>query len=271
MNILITDDEKSARERLASLVERLPGCRTVGFAENGVEAVYKTYDLGIDVVLMDIRLPKMDGLEAARHISEARNPPAIVFTTAYAEHTLEAFGLHSMGYLLKPIQLDALRDTLQHIQRARLRQVAEPIGDAIYEQHYVRCNRRGEINLVALNQVYYIRSFQKYSRIFYATGVAYTHQTLQHLEDKFCKQVLRIHRSYLVNKNYLRTLESDDGEKTHYVRLYGVHRVLPVSRRNLPGVREFINTFAEPAALIRERELMLARKRFREQKRRWRR
>ena len=117
MKILIVDDEKPARDRLKRLIGRLPEHQAIGEARNGEEAVQQAHALEPDLILMDIRMPGMDGIEAARQLLEQEQPPAIVFTTAFSDHALEAFEARAVDYLLKPVKLDRLEKTLDECQR----------------------------------------------------------------------------------------------------------------------------------------------------------
>ena len=109
MRCLVVDDESLARERLARLLAELPGCELCGEAGSGAEALRQAERLQPDLVLLDIRMPGMDGLEAARYLAGFDRPPAVVFTTAYGDHALEAFDAHAIDYLLKPIHPERLR------------------------------------------------------------------------------------------------------------------------------------------------------------------
>jgi len=113
MNILIVDDEKPARDRLRRLIGTLPEYSVVGEAKNGSEALDLSEVHSPDVILMDIRMPGMDGLEAARHITRDEHPPAIIFTTAFSDHALEAFEANAMDYLLKPVKVDRLQQAIE--------------------------------------------------------------------------------------------------------------------------------------------------------------
>jgi len=105
MNVLIVDDEQLARQRLRKLLSEVNGYQIVGEAETGEDAIRKTQAVQPDVVLMDIRMPGMDGIEAASYINRMDKPPAIIFTTAFGEHALQAFETHAIDYLLKPVAI----------------------------------------------------------------------------------------------------------------------------------------------------------------------
>ncbi len=116
MKILIVDDEPPARHRLTELVNQAGLGEVVGQAANGREALAATESAEPDLVLLDIRMPGMDGLEVARHLAILANPPAVIFTTAYDDHALAAFETHAVGYLLKPIRLDARRSRARAVR-----------------------------------------------------------------------------------------------------------------------------------------------------------
>ena len=124
MRVLIVDDEQLARDRLARMVTDFDTYEVVGEAANGVEAVRIAAETLPEVVLLDIRMPGMDGLEAARHFNEFEEPPAVIFCTAYEEHALEAFDLQAVGYLLKPVRKENLGTALAKAQRVNKAQLA---------------------------------------------------------------------------------------------------------------------------------------------------
>jgi len=117
MNILIVDDEPLARQRLIGLVQELNGFEVCGNASNGKDALRLAQELKPDVVLLDIRMPGMDGIETAHHMNRLSKPPAIIFTTAFSEHALNAFETHAVDYLLKPIKQERLAEALQAAAR----------------------------------------------------------------------------------------------------------------------------------------------------------
>ncbi|MCW8874621.1 MAG: response regulator transcription factor, partial [Gammaproteobacteria bacterium] len=117
MRCVIVDDEALARERLRSLVEEVAGLEVCGEAANGRDALLQCETLQPDLVFLDIRMPVMDGLEAARHLASAERPPAVIFTTAYGEHALEAFETHALDYLLKPVRRERLVQALERVRR----------------------------------------------------------------------------------------------------------------------------------------------------------
>jgi two-component system, LytTR family, response regulator AlgR len=102
LKVLIVDDEPPARERLKSLLIEIPDTEVVGEAINGPQSLERAHELTPDVVLLDVRMPGMDGIEVARHLNALEEPPAVIFTTAFDEYAVNAFEAHAIGYLLKP-------------------------------------------------------------------------------------------------------------------------------------------------------------------------
>ena len=103
MKVLVVDDEAPARERLRRMLDGIDNCVVCGEAATGQEALHGAEQHQPDVMLMDIRMPGMDGLEAARHLLVLEQPPAVIFTTAYSNYAIEAFEAHAVDYLLKPV------------------------------------------------------------------------------------------------------------------------------------------------------------------------
>jgi two-component system response regulator AlgR len=152
MRLLIVDDEPWARERLRQLLQAVPDARVVGEADNGRDAVLRAHELAAEVVLLDIRMPGMDGLEAARHLAASPSPPGVIFTTAYGDYALEAFNAQAIDYLLKPVQQSRLEQALARARR--LGPQALPALEAARGQHgprtHISTYAHGGIQVVAV-------------------------------------------------------------------------------------------------------------------------
>ncbi len=240
MKILIVDDEKPARDRLARMLAKLSDYNVVGQASNGRQAIQLAASSAADIVLMDIRMPGLDGLQAARHLSQLDNPPAIIFTTAFADHALEAFEAHAVDYLLKPVKKERLQAALEAAKkpnRAQAEQTNDLLASIEARQHI--CARvRGNLQLVELSDIYYFLADQKYVTVRHLDGEVLIEDALKKLEQEFSDQFVRIHRNALININYLAGMRAqDDG---HYVRLKDIDDTLEISRRHLPSIRKII-------------------------------
>ncbi|NNJ94715.1 MAG: response regulator transcription factor [Halobacteria archaeon] len=241
MKVLIVDDEAPARTRLEGMVGDLDSCTVCGLAANGGEAVELASAHQPDVVLMDIRMPGMDGLEAAHHLQAMEQPPAIIFTTAYNDYALQAFDMHAVDYLLKPVRQERLIEALMHAQRMTRIQIAAL--DEADEDHAARdriCARvRGSLQLVPVEDIRYFQADQKYVTVCTADLSVLIEETLKALEDEFTDSFVRIHRNALVARRYITGMEKDD-EGRACVCLAGVETTLEVSRRHTALIRKLV-------------------------------
>lgn len=242
MKVLIVDDEAPARDRLQQMLEESADFEVVGTAGNGRDAVDAAARLAADIVLLDIRMPGMNGIEAAHHLNELDNPPAIVFTTAYDEYAIDAFDAMAVGYVLKPVRRERLHRALGQaakISRAALDSVAGPAGASEPRTHL--CARvHGEMKLIPVDEVAYFHADQKYTRVEFTSGNHLIDDSLKQLEQEFSDRFVRIHRSALVAVQHIDSLtKSADGEIS--VKLRAGSSVasdpLHISRRHVAAVK----------------------------------
>ena len=241
MKVLIVDDEKLARDRISRMLAEVDGYDVVGEAGHGKQAVEECQRVQPDVVLLDIRMPGMDGLEAARHLMQMEEPPAVVFCTAYEEHAIEAFNVQAVGYLLKPVRREDLVNVLRSAKRANKAQLAalmEQDGDR--RSHISARTRRG-IELIPIDDVRFFQADQKYVTVRHGDGELLIDETLRELEDEFGERFVRVHRNALVASRFIEGLERD--ENGHFqIRMRGVDERVDISRRHLSAVRKYIQT-----------------------------
>jgi two-component system, LytTR family, response regulator AlgR len=242
MKVLIVDDEPLARERLVALLREC-GVEIAGEAGDGRAAVEAVARLSPDVVLLDIRMPVMDGLEAARHLAGFEAPPAIIFCTAYDEHALAAFEASAIDYVVKPVRLERLRTALERARRfgaAALPGVDSAAGGPRARSHL--CARvRGNLVLVPVGDIQYLLAEDKYVVVHHAKGEVLIEEALKALETEFEDRFVRIHRNCLVARDRLAGLvRGADG--TVHAQLAGSTATLEVSRRNLPGLRKLVRS-----------------------------
>ena len=236
LKVLVVDDEPPARERLASLLAEIEDVEVVGEAVNGQEALAQTDQLAPDVVLLDVRMPGMDGLEAARHLNVLEEPPAVIFTTAYDQYAVEAFETHAVGYLMKPVRREQLAAALTRagrLTRAQLQKLAE--GAA--RRSHVAARRREGLRLIPLEEVQYFLADQKYTTVRHVNGEDLIEDSLRLLEGEFGEAFVRIHRNALVAVRYLERIERNT-EGQYFVHLRGCDAPLPVSRRMAGELKE---------------------------------
>ena len=240
MKILIVDDEKPARARLARLLGDIGQHTVIGESVNGVEALGMSQSLEPDIVLMDIRMPGMDGIEAARHIARLEQPPAVIFTTAFSDHALEAFETHAVDYLLKPVKQERLQNAIDAAIRPTRAQASRGAGllSGLEPRQHICARVRGDLVLVPIDNIYYFHAEQKYVTVRHTEGEVLIEDALKSLEAEFGDRFVRIHRNALVSLAALGGMHTDnDG---HQVTFRDIDDTLEISRRHLPGVRKII-------------------------------
>ncbi len=242
MKILIVDDEQPARDRLRRLLGEEPECEVIGEAGDGRAALEACEALKPDVVLMDIRMPGMDGVEAARHLARLDTPPAVIFTTAYSEYAMDAFEARAVGYLVKPVRRERLLDAVRHARRptqAQLRALGGDGTDTAPARKHICAKVKDSLQLIPVDDVLCFQADQKYVALRTRDSEILIDESLRELEDEFATSFVRIHRNALVAVAYLAALEKNsDGQ--WYARLRGSDRTLAVSRRHLKTVRQCI-------------------------------
>ena len=242
MKILIVDDEPPARLRLHGMIDDLAIGQVIGEASNGTQALELTNQLHPDIVLLDIRMPGMDGLEAATHLGQLDNPPAIIFTTAYDEYALEAFKTHAVDYLLKPIRKEHLQQALQattRLTQAQLQAIYQVNEQTSQQPTHISARVKGNIQLIPVDDIYYFQAEHKYVTVRYKEGEVLIEDSLKSIEKKFDQLFLRVHRNALVATRYISALEKDN-DKHFYLRLKGCDSLVEISRRHLPDVRKYM-------------------------------
>ena len=239
MRVLLVDDEKLARDRLERMLADFPDVEVVGQASNGLQAVELAANLAPELVILDIRMPGMDGLEAARHLAELDAPPAIVFCTAYQEHAIQAFDVHAIGYMLKPVRRADLEKALTRASRTTQAQLAALRTTEQSRRTHICARTRRGIELVPIEEIRFFVADQKYVTLRHRTGELLIDETLRDLEDEFGDRFVRIHRNALVNGALIEGLDRDH-EGHHHLRLRDVEARLEVSRRHVPGLRKYL-------------------------------
>ena len=243
LRVFIADDETPARERLkellADIAAELP-TEVVGEAANGLDAVAQLPASRAQVLLLDIEMPGMRGLEVARHLAGLELAPGVVFVTAHDRHAVEAFELNALDYLLKPVRAARLAAALKKASadgppgRERL---AKAAGQA---REYLSVTERNRIHLVPVRDIVYLRAELKYVTLRTRAGEHLIEESLVALEREFAERLVRVHRNCLVARSAVRGFErsAEGGEEPRWnVVLEGVPERLPVSRRQWAEVR----------------------------------
>ena len=244
LTVFVVDDEAPARNRLKEL---LADCgaqfplQLTGEAGNGREALDKLSETPAEVVLVDIRMPQMDGIELAGHLNKLERPPVIIFTSAYDAYAIQAFEQHAIDYLLKPIRLGRLFDALS---RAR---DAVPIRTEVLREltpeprSNLSTHERGRVLLIPIDQVLYLRAELKYVTVRTSEREYLIEESLTALEKEYSTRFVRIHRNCLVARDAIAGFEKggDAGESGWLMMLKGLEERLPISRRQFGVVKEY--------------------------------
>ena len=243
MKVVIADDEPLARERLRSLLAEHAGIEIVAEAENGLTALQACAEFRPDLVLLDIAMPGVDGLEAARHLTAFEPRPAVVFCTAYDEHALSAFDAAAIDYLMKPVRAERLAVALE---RARTfiagRETHAPAAPGKHPRTHLCARLRGSLRLIPVEDVHYLQAEEKYVVVHHARGEDLIEESLKSLEDEFNARFVRIHRNCLVARHEITELKRSSDGRVHAVLRHG-KEPLEVSRRCVAGLRDTVKNF----------------------------
>lgn len=226
--VLIVDDEPPATRRLERLVAALDRVEVCGLENDPTRVVARCRDLRPDVVLLDVEMPGLNGVEIAERLQALPSAPAVIFVTAFEQYAVEAFDLEAVDYLVKPVRGERLERALQ---RARERQP---------DDHETLLSRIGDRTItVPVAEVCVLVAEDKYTVVHHAGGMALIEESLVSLEERFPGRFIRVHRKALVARSSLRGLHRDaDGQER--VEVDGSDYHPPVSRRNLPAVRKLL-------------------------------
>jgi len=243
LRLLVVDDEAPARRRLCEVLEdcshQLP-LQVVGESDNGVDALETAQRERLDALLLDIRMPGMDGIEVAQHLQKLHRPPAVIFTTAYDNYACQAFEVNAVDYLMKPVRAERLVAAL-----GKARNLTQTTLDALRQAHpkartHLSLSEKGKLRLVPVEDILYLKAELKYVTVKTIEREYLLEESLVKLESEFGDRFLRIHRNCLVGKDLVEQVGKLAGnEDGHFVRLRGLEEALPVSRRQYSQLREF--------------------------------
>jgi two-component system response regulator AlgR len=246
LRILIVDDEAPARERMRELLADCEaGCphSVVGECANGYDGLAVLSRESADLVLVDIHMPQMSGMEFARHALNLPRPPAIVFVTAHDQYAVQAFDVNALDYLLKPVRATRLGAALDKVSKAR--DEARPSRELLasidpHPRRHLSVAERGRILLLPVGDIIYLKAELKYVTVKTALHEHLIEESLAHLEQEFGDVFVRIHRNCLVARAAIRGFEraaEEEGEAGWAVLLDGCGEKLLVSRRQWPVLK----------------------------------
>lgn len=238
MKILIVEDEIPARERLCHLVGELYPDYVVFEAGHGLEALDKIALHAPEIMLLDIRMPGMNGLELINHLLHFENPPAVIFTTAYQDYALRAFDANAVDYLVKPIHRQRLKTAIERAHVVNLGKLSQIKMEGFRRRH-LSAMMQNRLQLIAIEKIRYLKAEQKYIIAAWPDGELLLNESLAALEKEFADYFIRIHRNALAAKNHIDCL-SKTGDGQAVLKLHDMPTGLVISRRHLPDVRRLL-------------------------------
>lgn len=240
MRVVIADDEPLARERLRGLLAEQVGVEVVAEAADGQHALHACAEHHPDLVLLDIAMPGIDGLEAARHLAAFEPRPAVVFCTAYDAHALSAFEAEAIDYLVKPVRAERLAAALERVRTfaaGRERTTATATAGTSLRRSHLCARLRGSLRLIPIEDVHYLQAEEKYVVVHHARGEDLIEESLKSLEDEFGERFVRIHRNCLVARHEIVELRRAADGHVQAVLRHG-KQPLEVSRRCVAGLKD---------------------------------
>jgi DNA-binding LytR/AlgR family response regulator len=233
IKVLIVDDEPLAQEVLETYIEQIPDLELVGKCGNAIEASSVLSATTVDLILLDIQMPQVTGLELVKSL---RNPPIVVFTTAYPDYALEGFELDAMDYLLKPISMERFLKAINKVRKHLQMHDATKSNDPDDEYFFVKADKK--LIKVKFSEILYIEGLKDYVIIRMEEGRVITLQTMKSLEDKLpSDKFMRIHRSYIVALDKIHALVGNMVE----VMEKGQTKHLPVGKNYKDDLLKLIN------------------------------
>lgn len=240
LNILIADDETPARNRMRDLLDDIENVNVVAEAKNGKEAIDLALQTEPDLMLLDIRMPVMDGIEAAQHAQKLEPKPNIIFTTAYDVYAIKAFDLNAIDYLLKPIRLERLQAAINKAHALKPAQI-EALKPLQKVRTHLSIHERGRVLLVPIETIIYLRAELKYITVRTAEREYLVEESLTSLEAEFDERFIRLHRNCLVSPNFIAGYEkrpNAENEQQWVALLKGIPETIAISRRQQHLVRQ---------------------------------
>ena len=225
---------------MRDLLSDIEDVAVVAEAKNGKEAIDLALQTKPDLMLLDIRMPVMDGIEAAQHAQKIEPKPHIIFTTAFDAYAIKAFDLNAIDYLLKPIRLERLQTAINKAHALKPAQIAalKPLQKT---RTHLSIHERGRVLLVPIETIIYLRAELKYITVRTAEREYLIEESLTNLEAEFGERFIRLHRNCLVAPPFIAGYEkrlNQDNEAQWVALLKGINETVTISRRQQHLVRQ---------------------------------
>lgn len=251
LGILVVDDEPLARARLARQLQVIDDCQLLGEAADGESALQQLDSLDPDLLLLDIEMPGINGLQLAEQISNRPNPPAILFCTAHDEFALPAFAVAPSGYLLKPVSVEQLAQAIAQARRLSKPQLKNGLqnphqdssnAEQLRGRRQIKAVSRRGVQLLDVEDIRCFVAEDKYVIAHHSGGETVLDESLKELEAEFGERFVRVHRNTIVAVHYITGLHKT--ASGYAVALRGIPLAAPVSRRLLGSVKTRLTEMA---------------------------
>jgi DNA-binding LytR/AlgR family response regulator len=210
ISVLIVDDEPIARDIMETYVQKLPELHLVGKCKNALEAFQLVSKVQVDLLLLDINMPEINGMDFLKTL---KNPPLVIFTTAYSEYAIESYELNAVDYLLKPVPFDRFLKGVNKaidILRAETKVVPVVTGSAQVD-NLMFVKAEGKLVRIDLAELWFVEGLKDYVRLWTDKGKIIVHSTMKNFEEQLSAYAnfVRIHKSYIVNIRYISEVDGN--------------------------------------------------------------
>ncbi|MDO9557945.1 MAG: LytTR family DNA-binding domain-containing protein [Coriobacteriia bacterium] len=230
LKALVVDDEAPARSELRYLLEEAGGVEVVGEASNTQEALQLVRAIPYDVVFLDVDMPGLSGMQLAEVLAQLERQPAVIFVTAYSEYAVKAFEVQATDYLVKPVEVDRLRQAIERLT---------PPEDTPVRIERIPVEKAGKKLLLQVGEIFYIMAKDDYSYIFTSEEHYLSTISLAQLEHKLEPQgFFRVHRRFVVNLSQVKEIAPMYGGTMLLTLKDKASTQVPASRRRVPSLKK---------------------------------
>ncbi|MES2780795.1 MAG: response regulator transcription factor [Bacteroidota bacterium] len=206
IRVAIVDDEPLAQEILQSYLQKLPDTELVGVCKNALEAFALVNKQAVDLLLLDINMPEITGIDFLKSL---KNPPKVIFTTAYTEHALESYDLNAVDYLIKPIAFDRFLKAINKVQNEI--QPARPQTSVTPSEKILFVRSEGKWININIRKLWFVEGLKDYVRLWTDDGRITVHSTMKNFEEQLkpYSNFVRVHKSHIINLEYITEVDGN--------------------------------------------------------------